>query len=97
MNQHKKNRSQFLIRFGYHGSRFHGVQPQPDVITAGEALKRRLAQAAAEKPRGLVYAARTDSGVSALANYATCWYPKVEDEQNFINQVESARGLQPLS
>ena len=64
------------------------MQPQPDVITAGEALKIRLTQAASEKPRGLVYAARTDAGVSALANYATCWYPKVEEEHAFINQVK---------
>jgi tRNA pseudouridine38-40 synthase len=91
MSNHKKDRYQFLIRFGYVGHRFHGIQPQPDVMTAGEALKQRLWKAAGEKPKGLVYAARTDASVSALANYSTCWYPTLDDEESFIKEVSSER------
>lgn len=66
-------RSQLLVRFGYDGSRFHGLQPQPGYPTAGGALKARVEEALGERARGLAFAARTDAGVHCLKNAATCW------------------------
>lgn len=66
-------RIQFLVRFGYDGSRFHGLQPQGDLPTAGKALRARLEEALGERPKALCFAARTDAGVHALQNAATCW------------------------
>ena len=68
-------RTQLLIRFGYDGARFSGLQPQgPLIPTAGYALKLRLTEAAGEPPKGLNFAARTDAGVHAESNVATCWW-----------------------
>lgn len=39
----------------------------------GGELRERLACAFEQRPRGLTFAARTDSGVGAESNYATCW------------------------
>lgn len=83
MRPHDLTRCQLLIRFGYDGARFQGVQPQaPGVPTAGLALKMRLQAAAAETPvKALNFAARTDAGVHALGNLATCYLRDVEDER----------------
>jgi tRNA pseudouridine38-40 synthase len=71
------DRTTLLVRFGYDGARFFGLQPQgPHLPTAGQALRERLTEAAGMPPKGLAFAARTDAGVSALANLATCWWPK---------------------
>jgi tRNA pseudouridine38-40 synthase len=67
-------RVQLLVRFGYAGDTFHGVQPQPGVTTAGEALYRRLYEAFGAAPKALNFTARTDAGVHATANVATCWF-----------------------
>src|SRR5690349_612914 len=75
------SRTQILVRFGYDGARFHGLQPQtPDLPTAGAALIDRLTQAAGRAPKGLHFAARTDAGVHALRNLATCWLPTAARE-----------------
>ena len=71
----KANRVLLLIRFGYEGHRFHGVPRQPGLPTVAEALKTRLKDATGLPPKALVFSARTDTGVSALSNVATCWYP----------------------
>jgi tRNA pseudouridine38-40 synthase len=74
-------RVQLLVRFGYDGSRFHGLQPQRDLPTAGGALRIRLEEAFGERARALCFAARTDAGVHALRNAATCWVPRpITDE-----------------
>ncbi len=67
-------RVQLLVHFGYPGERFHGVQPQPGVATAGEALYARLLQAFGAPPKALNFTARTDAGVHAISNAATCWF-----------------------
>lgn len=81
-------RHQLLIRFGYDGSRFHGLQPQKDFDTAGAALRRRLESAAGERARGLNFSARTDAGVHALANMATCWFSGNFDLEHARRELE---------
>lgn len=68
-------RTQLLVRFGYGGDGFFGVSPQPDRPTAGEALYRRLADALLTRPKALQFSTRTDRGVHAVRNLATCWSP----------------------
>ncbi len=101
LRPHDLTRCQLLVRFGYDGARFRGVQPQgPGIPTVGQALKQRLLDAAGVPPHGLNFAARTDSGVHALANLATCYFRGVnEDEAEDIRrQLEVARddGLAPV-
>jgi tRNA pseudouridine38-40 synthase len=67
-------RTAVLVRFGYDGARFYGLQPQPGMLTAGGALRDRLAAAALRPPSGLAFAARTDRGVHAVRNLATCYW-----------------------
>jgi tRNA pseudouridine38-40 synthase len=82
MRPHDLTRLQLLIRFGYDGARFHGLQPQgPSIPTAGLALKERLTRAAGVPPSGLNFAARTDAGVHALSNLATCWFRGIADDR----------------
>lgn len=64
-------RSQFLVRFGYLGDRFAGVQPLRDRATAGGALFDRAVAAFGAPPKALCFSARTDRGVHALDNLAT--------------------------
>jgi len=62
------------------------------VPTAGGALVARIEAAARERPRGLAFAARTDSGVHALANYATCFFRDPDfDFERFRDEVEAPR------
>jgi tRNA pseudouridine38-40 synthase len=71
----KEERVQLLIRFGYDGSRFYGLAPQPDVPTAAGALRARLEEASGGlRARGLAFTARTDRGVHAEQNFATCYF-----------------------
>ncbi len=63
-----------LIRFGYDGARFYGLQPQKDFPTAGGALSSRLLAAAETRPRGLAFSARTDRGVHCGINLATTYF-----------------------
>ena len=67
-------RSAVLVRFGYDGARFFGLQPQPGLPTAGAALFARLHEAACARPKGLAFAARTDRGVHAERNLATAYF-----------------------
>lgn len=80
-------RVQLLLRFGYAGDRFHGLQPQPDVPTAGGALRQRLLDAGI-KVKCLVFAARTDKGVHAIRAVATCFFrrPPQLSWQTFARQ-----------
>ena len=75
MRPHDLTRAQLLVRFGYDGARFRGLQPQaPGIPTAGLALRVRLEEAAGTRAGGLNFAARTAAGVSALGNIATCYF-----------------------
>lgn len=86
-------RVQYVVRFGYDGSRFRGLQPLPDHPTAGGAVMARLTDAFGSKPRALVFAARTDAGVHGLNNIATFWYPLTSDidRQQFAPIVCASR------
>jgi tRNA pseudouridine38-40 synthase len=71
----KEERVQLLIRFGYDGARFYGLAPQPEVPTAAAALRTRLEEAAGGlRARGLAFSSRTDRGVHAEQNFATCYF-----------------------
>ena len=85
------HRTQFLIRFGYLGHLFHGVQPQKNMPTAGGALYDLISQAAKNSPRALQFSARTDKGVHALMNAATCWFKTPFDSALFIKTLTSLR------
>ncbi len=84
-------RIQFLVRFGYDGSRFHGLQPQPGLPTAGGALRERVHEAAGQRPRALAFAARTDAGVHALENAATFWLEGPLDVEKLQRALEAPR------
>ena len=94
MRPHDLTRFQLLVRFGYDGARFHGVQPQGmGISTAGQAVKDRLLQAAGVPPKALNFAARTDAGVHAIANLATCYFRDVDDAaaEQIRRRLEQAR------
>lgn len=84
-------RIQFLFRFGYDGSRFHGLQPQPTLPTAGGALRERIREAAEQSPRALAFSARTDAGVHAQQNLATCWLVGPLDIETFCERMRAPR------
>lgn len=67
-------RHTLLLELSYDGSVFHGVARQPGYATVSETLEHHLFQVFGVEPKGLAFAARTDRGVSALQNYATCWF-----------------------
>lgn len=83
-------RTQILIRLSYHGDAFHGVPSQGELPTVESALRRRLVRAFAEEPRALTFTSRTDAGVDARVNYATCWFRHVDNADAAIKRVRSA-------
>lgn len=85
------HRRQFLVRFGYDGSRFHGLQPQGTLPTAGAALRARIESAASQRARALSFAARTDAGVHALQNAATFWLSGPVDAEGFLSALHRSR------
>jgi tRNA pseudouridine38-40 synthase len=85
------HRATLLVRFGYEAGAFFGLQPQPGLATAGGALVERLTRAAGQGPRGMAFAARTDRGVHALVNVATCWLPRELDIAAVIEDVRRPR------
>lgn len=92
MGKDLSRRTQLLVRFGYDGARFRGLQPQgPGIPTAGQALKERLAAASRDRPRGLAFAARTDAGVHALRNVATCYFLDEPDAAGLAARVSAWR------
>ncbi|MCK6502033.1 hypothetical protein L6R53_01280 [Myxococcota bacterium] len=66
-------RTSLLLRCAYDGSLLHGVTPQRGLPTVADALRARVQDAFGHRPRCLVVAARTDAGVHAVENLATCW------------------------
>lgn len=85
------HRRQFLVRFGYDGSRFHGLQPQGALPTAGAALRERIEVAASQRARALSFAARTDAGVHALQNVATFWLSAPLDVDSMLTTLHRSR------
>ena len=92
------DRHQYLIRLGYDGARFYGVPPQKGFPTVTDALKERLESAAGQRARALCFTARTDRGVHAYENYATCWFVDPFDAAAFEAAVAVERddGLNPV-
>lgn len=69
------SRYQYLVQFAYVGTEFYGVQPQRQFPTAGGALFDFLTDySGGEEPHALCFTARTDRGVHAHDNFATCWF-----------------------
>ena len=92
----RPDRLQYLISFGYDGSRFYGVPNQPGLPTVGVALRERLEAAAGQRARALNFTTRTDRGVHAVENLATCYFLPPMDEAAFeaAVAVERADGLE---
>jgi len=86
---YQKPRVQLLLFFGYRGDLFFGLQAQPGRLTVQSALEDRLNVAFGEVPRALQFAARTDRGVHAIHNVATCWSRELPDLAK-VRQVLSA-------
>ncbi len=80
-----------LVRFGYDGARFSGVQPQPGKATVGAVLRARLEAAAGTRARSLNWASRTDAGVHARGNLATAAFPPDTDVARLAARVEAPR------
>ncbi len=83
----RSDRHQYLIRLGYDGSRFFGVPPQKEQPTVALALRERLEKAAGQRARALCFTARTDRGVHAVENYATCWFIDPLDAKQFESAI----------
>ncbi len=83
-------RIQLLVAFGYDGSRFRGLAPQPNLPTAAAALKDRFL-AADVYPKALCFSSRTDAGVHALRNVATCWLRGPVDLDTVLAAVTAPR------
>ena len=76
-------RHQYLFHLGYDGGRFFGVQPQPGRPTVASVLRARLEAAAGQRARAVYITARTDRGVWAVQNFATCWFVDPFDPDGF--------------
>ena len=87
----RRGRRQYLVRMSYDGSRFFGVSPQRNGPTVASALRLRLETAAGQRARALCFTARTDRGVHALENYATCWFVEPFEPGPFEEAVSLSR------
>jgi tRNA pseudouridine38-40 synthase len=85
-------RTQLLLRLGYEGSAFFGVSPQPGRPTVALALQQRIEASFGMPPRALVVASRTDAGVHAVENLATCWFPVELDPREVQARAAALRG-----
>lgn len=74
-------RHTLLVEVAYRGLAFHGVARQPGYATVSETVERHLTQVLGTAPRALTFAARTDRGVSAEQNFATCWFRDITPTQ----------------
>jgi len=87
----RNDRRQYLVRMGYDGARFYGVPPQRHGPTVTSALMARLEEAAGQRARALCFTARTDRGVHAVENYATCWFVEPFDAVGFETAASQDR------
>ena len=85
------DRHQYLMHIGYDGSRFFGVVPQRHGPTVASALRARLELATDQRAGALNFTARTDRGVWAEQNFATCWFLPPFDPVAFELEVERPR------
>ena len=82
----KQKTQTVLLRFGYRGKIFHGLQAQPGLPTVERELRARLEQLCNDRLVALNFAGRTDAGVSANQNAATFRLP----DGNGLSQLLSA-------
>lgn len=80
-------RHTLLVELAYEGATFHGVAPQPGYATVSETLQRHLTAVFGVEPRALTFAARTDRGVSAQQNFATCWFRDITAPAELLSRV----------
>lgn len=85
-------RQTLLLECSYFGRYFHGVQVQRDRRTVAGELIGQFQDALSTTPRGLTFAARTDAGVSAQQNYATCWYRGHEPSEQQLERLTQPSG-----
>ena len=80
-----------MVAFGYHGSKFHGSQIQPDVRTVQGELKLAIERLGWWSESCLEMSSRTDSGVSVRMNLATISLPtdiaNVVDESSLVSAL----------
>ena len=80
-----------MVAFGYHGSKFHGSQIQPDVRTVQGELKQAIERLGWWTESCLEMSSRTDSGVSVRMNLATISLPtdiaNVIDESSLVSAL----------
>jgi tRNA pseudouridine38-40 synthase len=84
-------RTSLLLRCAYDGSLLHGVTPQRGLPTVADALRARVEEAFGHRARCLVVAARTDAGVHAVENLATCWLGAEVDPAPALARLSEAR------
>jgi len=82
-------RQTLLVELAYDGSAFHGVARQPGYATVSETLEHHLTEVFGVTPRGLAFAARTDRGVSALQNFATCWFRDIDGSAERLSRLKA--------
>lgn len=85
-------RHTLLLELAYDGGAFFGVARQPGYPTVSETLERHLSTIVGAPPRGLTFAARTDRGVSAEQNFATCWYRDIEASESVLERLRANLG-----
>lgn len=83
------HRHTLLVEVAYEGAAFHGVAPQPGFPTVSAALERHLTSVFNAKPHALTFAARTDRGVSALQNFATCWFRDITTTSDHLSNLSA--------
>ncbi len=81
-------RQTLLLELAYRGAAFHGVQVQPEQRTIASDVRALLERVCGADPRALTFAARTDAGVNAQQNFATCWYHGTHLEARHLHQLQ---------
>lgn len=78
----------YRIEFGYEGTAFSGSQRQPGLRTVQGVLEDALSRLA-EQPVRVVLAGRTDAGVHAVGQVASCDLPWRYDEQTLHRALQA--------
>lgn len=82
-------RQTLLLELAYGGAWFRGVQIQPGHRTVASDLRELLARVCEAEPHALTFAARTDSGVHAAQNFATCWFRGNQLSERHLRQIQA--------
>lgn len=82
-------RQTVLLELAYNGASFRGVQVQPGHRTVASDLRDLLTRVCEAEPHALTFAARTDSGVHAAQNFATCWFRGNDLSERHLLQLQA--------